>query len=145
MIIEELIRRITQYLGSGGLVNPELMNHKMVRDLLIDCRAKFWEISEKKEHVGDPITGDATKPLGICDLSSTLHNRQINCLHWGSYVPGTRQNFYYTAPNETDPYKKFVWGLAGSPCLLAKLFGGEFCGKCPSCRARAVSEVENNT
>jgi hypothetical protein len=31
--------RITEYLGSGGLFNPEAMEHEKVRDLLIDCRA----------------------------------------------------------------------------------------------------------
>ena len=30
--------RITHYLASGGLFNPELMEHEKVRDLLIDCR-----------------------------------------------------------------------------------------------------------
>jgi hypothetical protein len=34
----ELIQRITNYLSAGGLVNPELMEHEKVRDLLIDCR-----------------------------------------------------------------------------------------------------------
>jgi|694.fasta_scaffold30562_11 hypothetical protein len=34
----ELIQRITNYLAAGGLVNPELMEHEKVRDLLIDCR-----------------------------------------------------------------------------------------------------------
>lgn len=30
--------RITEYLGNGGLWNPDLMNHEAVRDLLIDAR-----------------------------------------------------------------------------------------------------------
>ncbi len=30
--------RITNYLSSGGLFNPELMEHQKVRDLLIDAR-----------------------------------------------------------------------------------------------------------
>lgn len=30
--------RITEYLEKGGLFNPELMEHKEVRDLLMDCR-----------------------------------------------------------------------------------------------------------
>lgn len=33
--------RITEYLSSGGLFNPELMDHEAVRDLLIDCRAEL--------------------------------------------------------------------------------------------------------
>ena len=34
----ELYKRINNYLESGGLHNPELMEHEKVRDLLIDCR-----------------------------------------------------------------------------------------------------------
>jgi len=30
--------KINNYLASGGLVNPELMEHEKVRDLLIECR-----------------------------------------------------------------------------------------------------------
>jgi len=30
--------RITDYLEKGGLFNPELMEHCLVRDLLMDCR-----------------------------------------------------------------------------------------------------------
>lgn len=33
-----LADRITDYLASGGLFNPEMANHEAVRDLLIDCR-----------------------------------------------------------------------------------------------------------
>jgi hypothetical protein len=33
-----LFDRITNYLGNGGLFNPEMMEHEKVRDLLIDCR-----------------------------------------------------------------------------------------------------------
>lgn len=34
----ELVNRITAYLCTGGLFNPELANHDAVRDLLIECR-----------------------------------------------------------------------------------------------------------
>jgi hypothetical protein len=40
---QELIERINEYLCTGGLFNPELMNHDKVRDLLIDLR-KFLSI-----------------------------------------------------------------------------------------------------
>jgi hypothetical protein len=33
--------KITEYLEKGGLINPELMDHKAVRDLLIDCRKEI--------------------------------------------------------------------------------------------------------
>lgn len=35
----ELCNRITNYLSTGGLFNPELMDHDKVSDLLKDCRA----------------------------------------------------------------------------------------------------------
>ena len=34
----KLVNRITQYLCVGGLVNPEMMEHDKVRDLLLDVR-----------------------------------------------------------------------------------------------------------
>lgn len=33
-----ILERIKNYLGSGGLFNPELMEHEKVRDLIMDCR-----------------------------------------------------------------------------------------------------------
>ena len=35
---EDLINRITYYLSSGGLFNPELADHLAVRSLLMECR-----------------------------------------------------------------------------------------------------------
>ena len=36
--------RITDYLSSGGLFNPELMEHDKVRDLLLDCREEIMDL-----------------------------------------------------------------------------------------------------
>lgn len=36
--LEEATSCATAYLASGGLFNPELMEHDKVRDLVIDCR-----------------------------------------------------------------------------------------------------------
>ena len=41
--IKELSARITDYLSMGGLFNPELANHRAVRDLLIECRKALNE------------------------------------------------------------------------------------------------------
>ena len=41
--IKQLIDSITNYLMSGGLFNPELMEHENVRDLLIECRDVLYE------------------------------------------------------------------------------------------------------
>lgn len=39
--------RIDNYLNSGGLFNPELMEHEKVRDLIIDCRAELDRLRAK--------------------------------------------------------------------------------------------------
>lgn len=36
-----LTQRINDYLRSGGLFNPEMMEHDKVRDLLLDCRDRI--------------------------------------------------------------------------------------------------------
>ena len=36
--------KITEYLLHGGLFNPELMDHKKVRELLIDCQKEIKEV-----------------------------------------------------------------------------------------------------
>lgn len=43
----EIENKITDYLASGGLFNPEFMEHDKVRDLLIDCRKEIQRLSEK--------------------------------------------------------------------------------------------------
>jgi hypothetical protein len=40
---EQLVDRITDYLSTGGLFNPELASHDVVRDLLIECREDLNE------------------------------------------------------------------------------------------------------
>jgi hypothetical protein len=36
--LEKLRARINNYLASGGLFNPESMEHQKVRELLLECR-----------------------------------------------------------------------------------------------------------
>lgn len=50
---KNLTDNITSYLSSGGLFNPELMNHNDVKDLLIKCRD---ELNEKAKDLTDNIT-----------------------------------------------------------------------------------------
>ena len=45
---ENLINRISFYLASGGLFNPELADHIAVRTLLFECR----EALAQPEHIG---------------------------------------------------------------------------------------------
>jgi hypothetical protein len=46
-IMNELVERIRNYLGNGGLFNPELMDHEKLRDLLIDCRETLEEAEKR--------------------------------------------------------------------------------------------------
>ena len=43
----DLVKLITEYLGNGGLFNPELMEHEKVRDLLMDCRDELERLTTK--------------------------------------------------------------------------------------------------
>lgn len=42
----DLRNRITEYLGVGGMFNPELMDHQAVRDLLVECRTVVLALLE---------------------------------------------------------------------------------------------------
>jgi hypothetical protein len=54
-----LSKRITNYLASGGLFNPEMANHDRVRDLLIDCREFFDEAARVEPQA---VSANATTP-----------------------------------------------------------------------------------
>lgn len=48
----ELSERITEYMSMGGLVNPELMDHRAVSFLLYGCREEFLaEQTEPKSSI----------------------------------------------------------------------------------------------
>ena len=52
-------KRITNYLGTGGLFNPELMDHDKVRDLLRDCRKELEDLKDKiKKMALDSLTAE---------------------------------------------------------------------------------------
>ena len=65
---KQLIDRITEYLASGGLFNPELADHSAVRDLLIECRDELsrtfidqHSYSEQYDAFYDNTTGEWTE------------------------------------------------------------------------------------
>lgn len=39
--MSDVLIKIKEYLSSGGLFNPELMEHEKVRDLIIECREEL--------------------------------------------------------------------------------------------------------
>lgn len=66
-----LTERITEYLSSGGLFNPEMADHSRVRNLLIDCRDALNaspQASQQAEKVADsrPLPeGEAPENSGM--------------------------------------------------------------------------------
>ena len=48
---EDLISRITYYLSSGGLFNPELADHLAVRSLLMECRDALAQRTEQEQQI----------------------------------------------------------------------------------------------
>ena len=67
--ITTILKRIDEYLGNGGLFNPELMKPEAVRDLLVDCHGALkgevcgWDNDGKgpcplrKYHIGAHVPG----------------------------------------------------------------------------------------
>jgi hypothetical protein len=49
VIMTDLKDKITEYLCTGGMFNPELMEHKKVRDLLIECRDEIERLREENK------------------------------------------------------------------------------------------------
>ena len=47
----DLAERCTEYLSSGGLFNPEMMEHDKVRDLIIDCRNEIERLRKYRSVV----------------------------------------------------------------------------------------------
>jgi BMFP domain-containing protein YqiC len=44
---KKVVARITNYLSSGGLFNPELMEHNKVRNLLMDARETIQDLEQR--------------------------------------------------------------------------------------------------
>ena len=64
----DIVDRITEYLSSGGLFNPELMNHDKVRDLCMDARDEILRLRLLlARHDWQPIvTAPKDRPVIIC-------------------------------------------------------------------------------
>lgn len=53
----KILERIQNYLETGGLFNPEMMEHEKVRDLIMECRYDLRELYEIREHLWPNQTG----------------------------------------------------------------------------------------
>ena len=47
--MSDITEGIRDYLASGGLFNPEMMDHQRVRDLVIECRDEIEQLREAHE------------------------------------------------------------------------------------------------
>ena len=65
MTAPSVASRITAYLCSGGLWNPELANHEVVRDLLIDCRDEIDALRAEVEALREPAPSWAQQGADI--------------------------------------------------------------------------------
>lgn len=88
-----LAARITNYLGNGGLWNPEMMDHDKVRDLLLDCREVLLAGANSREAVIDEPGGSAwrkraeeaeaklsdlgEKPYTLEEMQTRTRNREV--------------------------------------------------------------------
>jgi chromosome segregation ATPase len=45
--MSEILNGVRDYLSSGGLFNPELMDHQRTRDLIIECRDEIEQLQQK--------------------------------------------------------------------------------------------------
>lgn len=108
----ELVARITEYLGAGGLWNPEMMDHDKVRDLLIDCRSALADAPHAAPHgttetaavCGSLANGTMYKEYG-CGRSITMATG-VRCLDCGIRLCDqcARKHFVsHDAPSPVSP------------------------------------------
>jgi hypothetical protein len=69
--VSGIVKRITDYLMTGGLHNPELANHDAVRDLLIDARAEVDGLRALKAENAE-LRKDWERSLPISEESPKL-------------------------------------------------------------------------
>jgi len=65
--------RITNYLSSGGLFNPEMMEHDKVRDLIIDARTEIQSLQSENEQLKE-LCKDLVEAEDANNTWNTLFN-----------------------------------------------------------------------
>lgn len=53
--MSECLDKIQNYLMSGGLFNPELMEHEKVRDMVMDCKKEITRLKRALEIANEAI------------------------------------------------------------------------------------------
>jgi len=53
--MSDVLDGVRDYLASGGLFNPELMDHQRTRDLIIECRDEIERLRHQIHFIQDMI------------------------------------------------------------------------------------------
>ena len=95
-----LVDKITEYLSSGGLFNPEAMEHVKVRDLLIECRdAMQAQHQQQQMQKLEKMWADPRFQI-LADLDHLFHGSRI----WG----GMRWEYHPIHPAKYQPMSQRV-------------------------------------
>lgn len=86
--------RINNYLGNGGLFNPELMEHQKVRDLLLDCREEIMDLQRARDryHADRDIwkwRAEKAEAVMLCDENEA--RRALEDIVRGDYADGAER------------------------------------------------------
>jgi hypothetical protein len=54
--MSEILNGVRDYLSSGGLFNPELMDHQRTRDLIIECRDEIERLRAENNVLASLLT-----------------------------------------------------------------------------------------
>lgn len=87
---EDLINRITYYLSSGGLFNPELADHLAVRNLLMECREALAQ-PEQEPVIDQSAAVRIATVLGWTPPRQPLTKKEVDLIlakHELNYVRG---------------------------------------------------------
>ena len=86
--------RINDYLSSGGLFNPELMEHEKVRELLLDCREEIMELQLARDryHMDRDIwkwRAEKAEAVMLCEENEA--RRALEDIVRGDYADGAER------------------------------------------------------
>ena len=96
---QELYDKITEYLALGGLVNPELMDHQKVRDLMMEIRDYLTYDCDDK--VCDEEEYQAVMGGDLFTTEEWIENVRL-----GAFIPDDGDGYYVVDGKRTNIY---VW------------------------------------
>ena len=97
----ELYDKITEYLALGGLVNPELMDHQKVRDLMMEIRDYLRIKPDEFTEVIDSSIEDEYEFSELIELEDWKES-----VKFGAFIPDDGDGYYVVDGKKTSVY---VW------------------------------------